>query len=183
LEVVFGGIRIVTESRHPLLPSAWHPRRILNLSFFSNLENVYYPSSSKRHLDGSRSEKTSAGTVIMVDVGSAGIPTVGDIPRYHGKARPERVAISFEGRRLSYGDLDRRTNQIANALIAEGVRPQARIAILSKNSPAFFELWFGAAKVNVVAVPVNFRLAPPEVLTLSRMLKRSCCSSALISIR
>ena len=29
--------------------------------------------------------------------------------------------------------------------------------------PAFFELWFGAAKADVVLVPVNFRLAPPEV--------------------
>jgi long-chain acyl-CoA synthetase len=100
----------------------------------------------------------------MVEVGAvADIPTVGDILRYHGKTRSERVAIYFEGQRLSYGDLDRRSNQIANALIAEGLRPQARIAILCKNSPAFFELWFGAAKANVVLVPVNFRLAPPEV--------------------
>jgi long-chain acyl-CoA synthetase len=91
------------------------------------------------------------------------ISTVGDIPRYHGKTRPQDAAIYFEGQRLSYGDLDRRTNQIANALLADGVRRQARVAILSKNSPAFFELWFGAAKANVVLVPVNFRLAPPEV--------------------
>ncbi len=39
----------------------------------------------------------------------------------------------------------------------------ARVALLSKNSPAFFELWFAAAKVGAVLVPVNFRLAPPEV--------------------
>ena len=91
------------------------------------------------------------------------ISTVGDISRYHGKTRPQDAAIYFEGQRLSYGDLDRRTNQIANALLADGVRRQARVAILSKNSPAFFELWFGAAKANVVLVPVNFRLAPPEV--------------------
>jgi long-chain acyl-CoA synthetase len=111
-----------------------------------------------------RTRSEIAGTVIMVDVGAvAEIPTVGDILRHHGKTRPERVAIDFEGQRLSYRDLDRRTNQIANALIAEGMRPQARIAILSKNSPAFIELWFGAAKANVVLVPVNFRLAPPEV--------------------
>ena len=33
----------------------------------------------------------------MVDVGAvADIPTVGDILRYHGKTRPERVAIYFE---------------------------------------------------------------------------------------
>jgi acyl-CoA synthetase (AMP-forming)/AMP-acid ligase II len=100
----------------------------------------------------------------MHDVtGVADISRIGDITRQHARTRPDRVAIHFEGQRLTYGELDRRTNQVANGLIAEGVGRQRRIAILSKNGPAFFELWFGAAKVDVVLVPVNFRLAPPEV--------------------
>ena len=93
----------------------------------------------------------------------ADIRTVGDITRRHAETRPDRVAIHFEGQRITFRELDRRANQVANGLIAEGVRPQARIAILSKNVPAFFELWFGAAKADLVLVPVNFRLAPPEV--------------------
>jgi len=93
----------------------------------------------------------------------ADIRTVGDITRRHAQTRPDRVAIHFEGQRITFRELDRRANQVANGLIAEGVRPQARIAILSKNVPAFFELWFGAAKADLVLVPVNFRLAPPEV--------------------
>jgi len=100
----------------------------------------------------------------MLEVGSiADIGAVGDITRHHAKTRPERVAIHFEGQHITFGELDRRANQVANGLIAEGIGPQARIAILSKNVPAFFELWFGAAKADVVLVPVNFRLAPPEV--------------------
>jgi len=95
--------------------------------------------------------------------GVASIPTLGDIVRHHGGTRPDRVAVHFEGQRFTYGELDRRANRIANGLIAAGVRPQGRVAILSKNNPAFFELWFGAAKANAVLVPVNFRLAPPEV--------------------
>ena len=93
----------------------------------------------------------------------AGVPTVADIVRRHAMARPEAIAIHFEGRKITYRDLDRRANQVANALIAAGIRPQARIAVLAKNGPAFFELWFGAAKANAVLVPVNFRLAPPEI--------------------
>jgi long-chain acyl-CoA synthetase len=93
----------------------------------------------------------------------ADVLTVGDITRHHAKIRPDRVAIHFEGQHTTYSDLDRRADRAANGLIAEGVRPQARIAYLSKNSPAFFDLWFGAAKADVVLVPVNFRLAPPEV--------------------
>ena len=100
----------------------------------------------------------------MLKVDSAAdIATVGDITRHHAKSRPQRIAIHYEGRHLSYGELDQRTNQVANGLLAEGLRPQTRVAVLSKNSPAFFELWFGAAKADLVLVPVNFRLAPPEV--------------------
>ena len=100
--------------------------------------------------------------MLQVD-SAAALSTLGDIPRHHARSRPHRVAIHYEGRHLSYGELDRRTNQVANGLLAEGLRPQTRVAILSKNAPAFFELWFGAAKADLVLVPVNFRLAPPEV--------------------
>jgi long-chain acyl-CoA synthetase len=93
----------------------------------------------------------------------AGVSTVADIVRRHGAARPDRTAIHFERQKITYGGLDRRANRVANALIAAGIRPQARVAVLAKNGAAFFELWFGAAKANAVLVPVNFRLAPPEI--------------------
>jgi long-chain acyl-CoA synthetase len=91
------------------------------------------------------------------------IATVADVTRYHARMRPDQVALHFEGQKLTYDALDRRASQAAQGLIAAGVKPLARIAILSKNSPAFFELWFGATKANAVLVPVNFRLAPPEI--------------------
>ena len=43
------------------------------------------------------------------------------------------------------------------------VAPEARVALLDKNHDSFFEVWFGAAKANAVLVPVNWRLAPPEI--------------------
>ncbi len=89
--------------------------------------------------------------------------TVADVVRQHGRTRPDRVAFHFEGRRISYGELDRRSNQAANGLIAAKVARGGRVAILSKNSPKFFDLWFGGAKSGAVLVPVNFRLAGPEV--------------------
>jgi acyl-CoA synthetase (AMP-forming)/AMP-acid ligase II len=113
----------------------------------------------------------------------ADILTVGDITRHHAKIRPDRVAIHFEGQHTPYGELDRRANRVANGLIADGVRPQARIAYLAKNSPAFFDLWFGAAKADIVLVPVNFRLAPPEVAYVVDDAAPISCSSAPISIR
>jgi long-chain acyl-CoA synthetase len=93
----------------------------------------------------------------------AAIPTVADVTRYHAHRRPDKTALFFEGERISYATLDRRSNQVAQGLIAAGIRPQKRVAVLAKNAPVFFELWFGATKANAVLVPVNFRLAPPEV--------------------
>ena len=56
-----------------------------------------------------------------------------------------------------------KTNRVANALIALGVKPGERIAYLGKNSDIYFELLLGAMKANVVMAPVNWRLAGPEV--------------------
>src|SRR6266851_5153969 len=103
-----------------------------------------------------------AGRACAMD-SAASMPTVADIVRHHGRTRPDRVALYFEGQSVSYGELDRRASRVAQGLIAAGIKPQARIAILAKNDLAFFELWFGAAKAGAVLVPVNFRLAPPEI--------------------
>src|SRR5260221_10035018 len=77
---------------------------------------------------------------------AASMPTVADIVRHHGRTRPDRVALYFEGQSVSYSELDRRASRVAQGLIAAGIKPQARVAILAKNDLAFFELWFGATK-------------------------------------
>jgi acyl-CoA synthetase (AMP-forming)/AMP-acid ligase II len=92
------------------------------------------------------------------------IAGLADIVRMHGRQQPEAAAIVYAGRTTTYSALDRAASQVANALIAEGIRPQARVAHLDKSSDVFFELMFGVAKANAVMVSVNWRLAPPEVL-------------------
>jgi long-chain acyl-CoA synthetase len=93
----------------------------------------------------------------------ADITTIADLVRVHGRERPDKPAITFEGRTVTFADLDRRSNQVANALAAEGVGAADRVAILDKNSLEYFELLFGGAKVNAANVAVNWRLAPPEI--------------------
>lgn len=91
------------------------------------------------------------------------MPTLGDVARYQARERGADVALSFEGRETTFADFDRHTNQVANALLAEGLKKGDRIAYLGKNSDHYFELLFGAAKIGVVMTPVGWRLAPPEV--------------------
>jgi acyl-CoA synthetase (AMP-forming)/AMP-acid ligase II len=89
--------------------------------------------------------------------------TLAEIVRHQAATQPERIALTFSDRDTSYGALDRRASQVANGLIAAGLNVQSRVALLDKNHDSFFEIWFGAAKANVVLVPVNWRLAPPEI--------------------
>ncbi|MBL8530147.1 MAG: fatty acid--CoA ligase [Hyphomonadaceae bacterium] len=89
--------------------------------------------------------------------------TLGDVARYHGRTRPDRVALVFEGRATTYAALDRNTNQVAAALAAEGVRAGDRIAYLGKNTDQYFELLLGAAKAGVMMAPIGWRLSADEV--------------------
>ncbi|NIN60485.1 MAG: AMP-binding protein, partial [Xanthomonadales bacterium] len=59
--------------------------------------------------------------------------------------------------------LDADANRVANALLAEGVGPEDRIAYLDKNAPEYFLYLFGGAKLNAVSVAVNWRLASREM--------------------
>ncbi|HEY8616347.1 fatty acid--CoA ligase [Phenylobacterium sp.] len=91
------------------------------------------------------------------------MPTLGDIARYHARERPSAVALTFERRETTFATFDRRANQVANALVAAGLKVGQRIAYVGKNSDHYFELLIGAAKAGVVMTPIGWRLAPPEV--------------------
>src|SRR3984957_14353570 len=86
-----------------------------------------------------------------------------DMVRARAKALGDAIVYEFEGRRTSFAEFDSKTNRVANALKALGVRPRERIAYLGKNSDIYFELLMGAIKANVVMAPVNWRLAGPEI--------------------
>src|SRR5258708_24376371 len=86
-----------------------------------------------------------------------------DMLRARAKTRGNAIAFEFEGRQTSFAEFDIKTNRVANALKALGVKPRERIAYLGKNSDIYFELLLGAMKANVVMAPVNWRLAGPEI--------------------
>jgi long-chain acyl-CoA synthetase len=91
------------------------------------------------------------------------VTTLADLARTQARVRADHPALTFEGRELTYGELDRRANRVANALTAAGIGRGDRVALLDRNVPELFELIFGAAKIGAVTVPVNWRLAPPEI--------------------
>ena len=70
-------------------------------------------------------------------------------------ARPEHVAIVWKDERIPYGELDRLTNQVAQALRAKACLPGDRVAVLMPNSPNSLIAILGILKAGCVAVPLN----------------------------
>ncbi|MDX8001105.1 amino acid adenylation domain-containing protein, partial [Xenorhabdus sp. Reich] len=68
---------------------------------------------------------------------------------------PDATAVLFEGQSLSYGDLNRRANQLAHHLIALGVQPDDRVAICVERSPAMVVGLLGALKAGGAYVPLD----------------------------
>lgn len=98
----------------------------------------------------------------MVDISSA--RNLGEVARLQAESRANATAFDFEGRTTSFLQFNAHANQVANGLKAAGVRPGTRISYLGKNSDRYFEVLFGAAKAGAVMAPVNWRLAPPEIV-------------------
>jgi len=94
------------------------------------------------------------------------ISSLADIVRVHAGERPDQPALILGDRRVTWRELLTRAEQVANGLAAEGVGSQDRVAFLDKNCIEHFEVFYGAALLNAVCVDVNWRLAPPEVLTI-----------------
>jgi acyl-CoA synthetase (AMP-forming)/AMP-acid ligase II len=86
-----------------------------------------------------------------------------DLLREHAARRPDAPCLTFEEQTLDFQALDARSNRVANALIDVGVAAGDRVAIVARNSLAFYEVVFGCAKAGAVLVPINWRLATREV--------------------
>jgi crotonobetaine/carnitine-CoA ligase len=94
-------------------------------------------------------------TLDLPEPADAGIRTVRQLLVARERDYGDRVFLRFEDRDLTYAELHRRSNRIANALRSRGLRPGDRIAIWMRNRPEYLELLFAAAKAGFVAVTVN----------------------------
>ena len=77
---------------------------------------------------------------------------------------PARVAVAHEdGRRLTYGELEERSNRLANALRGRDLKHGDRVAVLSPNAPAMLEAHYAVPLAGGVLVAINTRLAAAEI--------------------
>jgi fatty-acyl-CoA synthase len=89
--------------------------------------------------------------------------TLGRWIRDRARTTPQRVAIDFAGRAVTYEELDERSERLAADLLAAGLRRGDRVATLTGNSPEHVEAFFACAKAGFVLVPLSWRLSPAEL--------------------
>ena len=85
------------------------------------------------------------------------------IPEKYAKECPEKEAVIFEDRRITYGELSERVNALAKGLLDLGLGKGDIIAILLYNCSEFMELTFAINKIGAAWLPLNWRLAGEEL--------------------
>jgi long-chain acyl-CoA synthetase len=91
------------------------------------------------------------------------VNTLADLPGVVSAHSPSKTALVVDDAEITYADIEKESNRIANALIRHGVGPGDRVAYLGKDSRDSVMLVFGVAKANAVIVNINWRLAAEEV--------------------
>jgi len=76
---------------------------------------------------------------------------------------PERTAIVFDGKRITYARLSDRVTRLSNVLAEMGVSGGDRIAMMQVKCNEHIEAYFAAAKLDAVYVPLNFRSSSEEI--------------------
>jgi len=81
---------------------------------------------------------------------------------------PHDVAVteSYNGASYTYEALHQRSNRLANALQDAGIRRGERICCLTTNSVEYIDTFTAAARIGAVLCPLNYRLAPVEIIKI-----------------
>ena len=90
-----------------------------------------------------------------VEMPPVGATTIRQMMDAEARAMPQRIYCTFEGTALSFGALDEAVNRVANGLLARGLRPGDRVALMLPGHPDHIICIFALAKIGLVRVPIN----------------------------
>ena len=103
---------------------------------------------------------------------------------HHATRTPDKAITVFEGETTTYGEMAARATALAGGLSGRGVGRGDVVAILSYNCPELLETIFAANRLGATAMPINWRLAAPEVrYILEHSAARALvCDAALVEL-
>ena len=88
---------------------------------------------------------------------------IGQIIKKRAVYAPDKAAVIYEDVPITYKEINDNANRCAHTLQNMGLRKGDRISALLLNSPEFLEVYFAAAKLGLILVPLNYRLTGPEL--------------------
>jgi acyl-CoA synthetase (AMP-forming)/AMP-acid ligase II len=88
---------------------------------------------------------------------------IGEFMTRRALLSPDREGLVCEQTRRSFKELNERASRFANAMLSFGVERGDRVALLALNEPEYYDMLFGLGKIGAILVPVNYRLAAPEI--------------------
>ncbi|MDW5441467.1 AMP-binding protein [Polaromonas sp. SM01] len=91
------------------------------------------------------------------------IANVGELVSRGTRAFGNQIAVKSPARSITYAELDRRSNRLANALIGSGLQRGDRVGIYLPNCIEVIEIELACYKAALVKAPFNARLSPTEV--------------------
>src|SRR5687767_4620946 len=100
-------------------------------------------------------------------------------PAIHAERDPEMAAIvtAASGAVVTYGQLDARSNRLAHALVAAGLRAGDHVAIFLPNHERFFEVVWAAQRAGMSFTPISSLLTSSELA----FIVEDCGADALIA--
>jgi acyl-CoA synthetase (AMP-forming)/AMP-acid ligase II len=96
----------------------------------------------------------------------AEIRNLAEIPSIYAQERPQHVALVDPAGKLSFSELEYSTAGFARVLHQAGVVPQSHVGFIGKNSALYFQVLFGALRAGCALLPLNWRLAVPELVSV-----------------
>lgn len=81
----------------------------------------------------------------------------------HCERQPDKTALVFQEKRLTYAQLNERVNRLADHFLTKGVQKGTKVGAILFNTNECIEVMFACAKIGAFFVPINFRLSTNEV--------------------
>jgi len=89
--------------------------------------------------------------------------SIGYIPSKRAELFPDKTAVIHEDRHVTFRTLNEGINRCAHFMVKKGIKKGDRVAVVLLNCVEFLEIYFACAKLGAVFVPLNWRLAGPEL--------------------
>ena len=88
---------------------------------------------------------------------------IADMIRRSSYHYPDKAAVIFQGKTLSYAQLENECNQVANAILDLGLERYDRVAILAHNTIHHVLTWLGCCKAGMVYLAINYLLRGKDI--------------------